>query len=92
MPVLLLPNTPAHARLANAIANWCDGEFRQNSPPGRITVTSERPILLERARLLMVDGLPTPDAEWAAIAGWLHRGRLAEHTTERIRIEDAPAG
>jgi hypothetical protein len=40
----------------------------------------------------MVDGLPTPDAEWAAIAGWLHRGRLAEHTAERIRIEDAPAG
>lgn len=92
MPVLLLPNTPAHARLANAIANWCDGEFRQNDPPGRITVTSDRPLLLERAGLVVVDGFPPTDQQWDAIAGWLHRGRLAEHTPDRIRMEDDPDG
>ena len=92
IPVLLLPNTPAHARLANAIANWCDGEFRQNSPDGQITVTGERSIVIERARLVVVDGFLPTDEEWTTLASCIRRGCVVEHTPERLVFADKSDG
>lgn len=83
---LVLPDSRTNVLIAAAIAHYNGGYFRQNEPPGQITVESEGQMRIERAQIAAALGRPCPDEDWQALAAQ-PRGRVAVHTSELIVIE-----
>lgn len=88
MPTLRLPNSPALAVLANAVANLADGEFRQVGEHGWIDIEFDGRLRLERSALLPASGREPDDEAWALLCQPPIVGRQVHVDDRELVVED----
>ena len=83
---LQLPNNHTNILIAAAIAHYNGGYFRQNDPPGWITVESEDRLKVERQMIVLALGRACSDELWQSL--WVKpQGQMVVQTDELVVIE-----
>jgi hypothetical protein len=83
---LQFPDTRTNVLIAAAIAHQNGGYFRQNDPPGWITVEVEGRLVVEREWIKWALGRSYSDQQWHSLAV-KPQGRLVVHDDATIVVE-----